>query len=418
MRARLVLGLALGLALGSQASRTLRLGTRGIAVPLSKRSYEQAYAFVAQVERIRSLGCRLPIEVWEAGDELDTVARGIIGRLPDLRFRNLDGLVPDLNAWRGWQIKGAIPRFTAFDELLLMDGDIGFASNPEALFETPEYRATGTYFFRDDQSAWRFFVDVGSSARCKLCQSRNFYNERRKWLQKLFGPTMPAAFPPEWAYHWREGYEVNATKEVMDSGVVALDRRRHPGLVQHVFRLNEDKAETYQHVWGDKETFWLAALLAGEPFAFHPLEARHECLSLLAYDVQAHSSLWRHHVKWNSSLAGSGHAVAGTKLRGLIQRDVAGRALYYHRKNWDVPLLSIFTLQHNDRLCTAGWAIAEQNSPKQRGFALAHPLARMIARRFEWEVILTAGLILWWARRRFAHRCDRHPRGAGWRPIR
>jgi hypothetical protein len=192
-----------------------------------------------------------------------------------------------------------------------------------ALFETPEYRATGTYFFRDDQSAWRFFSDVGASKACSTCQSRSFYDKRRQGLQKLVGPTMPAAFPPEWAYHWREGYEVNATKEVMDSGVVALDRRRHPGLVQHVFRLNEDKAETYQHVWGDKETFWLAALLAGEPFAFHPREARHECLSLLAYATIGHSWMWRRKVKlWDN-----GEALRGTTFQGLMQRSVSGRMI-------------------------------------------------------------------------------------------
>jgi hypothetical protein len=304
-------------------------------------------------------------------------------------FRNLDGLVSDLSAWRGWQIKGAIPRFTAFDELLLIDGDIGFASNPEALFETPEYRATGTYFFRDDQSAWRFFSQVGSSKGCQSCQSRNFYNARRKWLQKLFGPTMPAAFPPEWAYHWREGYEVNATKEVMDSGVVALDRRRHPGLVQHVFRLNEDKAETYQHVWGDKETFWLAALLAGEPFAFHPREARHECLSLLAYATIGHSWMWKGKVRrWDN-----GEALRGTTFPGLMQRSVSGRMIYYHRKFIDVPMMKSWVLDANSALCAARISIDERNQNWfPHGFPLTHWVA---AATLQWATIaLRVGVLL------------------------
>jgi hypothetical protein len=148
--------------------------------------------------------------------------------------------------------------------------------------------------------------------------------------------------------------------------------------VQHVFRLNEDKAETYQHVWGDKETFWLAALLAGEPFAFHPREAHHECCGLLAFDVLAHSRLWRRRI----SLVDNGMALKGTKLPGLVQRGVDGLALFYHRKHTDVGLPSVLAIEHNERLCRAGWAIDElRGRGAVRGFPLNHWFVRLVASR-------------------------------------
>jgi len=327
-------------------------GGRGIAVPLSEHQPLAPRAFAEQLAALRRLGCQLPVEVWEAGDELSAGSREMLSRLEGVRVRNLDDYLPNARNWRGFQIKGAIPRFTTFDELLLADADIVFASNPERFFETPEFRESGTYFFRDEQSNWRFFGKP--KKECRTCHDVKYYRQRKGWLRVLLGVKMPVSVPPEWAYHWEEGEVVNATMEVMDSGVVLLDRRRHSGLVRELFRLNDDshRNETYKHVYGDKETFWLAAVLAREPFALHAVEAAHECCSLLAYATIAHSAMWRSRV----ILTESGGAERGTALQGLVQRFPNGRAIYYHRKALDVPPLSPFVLDRNAELCSGGWA--------------------------------------------------------------
>lgn len=348
---------------------------RGIAVPLPQKSVEP---FLVNLDRLRQLGCSLPVEVWEAGGELDNETLALLARR-QLRHRTLETLVANPADWRGWQIKGAIPSFTAFDELVLMDADVSFARDPSVLFDTQEYQTTGTYFFRDEQSKWVFFGSAGSSKRCRTCQSKSFYNSRKRWLKRLFGETMPARFPPEWSYHWQPGYRMNATKDVMDSGVVVIDRRRHAGMIAKVLELNTNRTETYQHVWGDKETFWLGALLADEPFALASQEATHECCSLLCYRTLRYSRYWRH-----AAVRGK-----GTKLRGLIQRDAKGRALFYHRKAEDVKPLSTFALDWNQFLCDRGLGIDDNQVP---GFKLGSPVVRAVDHAFLLTVV-TLGLI-------------------------
>jgi len=346
--------------------------TRGIAIALPQKSVD---SFFSNYARLREIGCTLPVEVWETGGELDNATLARIAAA-GLRHKTLGTFVQNPEKWRGWQIKGAIPSFTAFDELILVDADVCFARDPTILFASEEYRTTGTYFFRDEQSKWVFFGTAGSSWRCKTCQSRKFYNDRKRWLRGLFGPTMPPGFPPEWGYHWEgKGYTVNATKEVMDSGVVVIDRRRHPGLLREVFELNENHEDTYKHVWGDKETFWLGAMLAHEPYALARQEATHECCSLLCFRTLRYSQLWRHRAARNK----------GSKLRGLIQRDPSGRALFYHRKAEDVAALDTLTLDWNQWLCDRGWSIHDDQVP---GFRLNHPVVYAV--EHIWTVVFAA----------------------------
>lgn len=379
----LALASALGPAVAGEA-------TRGIAVALEDHFTPMLpWAFAEQLAVLRGLGCHLPVEVWESGQELAPDRRQMVSKLGGVRMRDLSVFLPDVEFWRGWQIKGAIPRFTAFDELILIDGDIGFARNPEILFLTPEYQATGTYFFRDEQSKWRFFADEGSSLRCKSCNDHRFYRSRKRWLQGLLGSTMPPSVPKEWAYHWVEKTVENSTKEVMDSGVVLLDRRRHPGLIRYLFELNANRSTTYKYVYGDKETFWLAAVMANEPFALHPIEGAHECCSILCYATMAHSYQWRHRVQLNN-----GDAERGTHLRGLIQRFPDGRAIYYHRKTTDMPPLSSFTLEHNAALCRRGWGIAELNDTTS-GIKLTSRLARAVDARFRFYWLAFYAALVW-----------------------
>ncbi|KAJ1615923.1 mannosyltransferase putative-domain-containing protein [Pavlovales sp. CCMP2436] len=366
--------------------------SRGIAVSLSelvRNGRLQPWAFKEQLAGLRALGCKLPVEIWEAGNELNTTRQWLL-ELGGVQLRDMADHVEDFEQWRGWQLKGAIPSFTAFDELILIDADISFAINPEVLFRTAEWTQTGTYFFRDEQSKWHWFA----GERCKSCNDHRFYRSRKKWVQGLLGPTMPKTVPQEWAYHWQEKTVNNATKEIMDSGVVLIDRRRHPGLIKHLFELNRNKAETYKYVWGDKETFWLSAVLADEPYALHPVQGTHECCSLLCYASMAHSYQWRHRTQRNPT----GEAVRGSHLRGLVQRWPNGSAIYYHRKSTDVPPLTPWVLDNNARLCASGWGIAEEKDTlpggQGPGVKLNSRLAHVVDRRFHLYRIAIGLLLL------------------------
>jgi hypothetical protein len=378
------------LAVCAATARALEAGgapSRGIAVSLSelvRNGLSQPMAFKEQLLDLRALGCKLPVEIWEAGNELDTT-RKWLKELDGVRLRDMADHVDDIRQWRGWQIKGAIPSFTAFDELLLIDADISFAINPEVLFRTAEWMQTGTYFFRDEQSRWHWFA----GEHCKSCNDHRFYQSRKKWVQALLGTPMPKTVPQEWAYHWQEKTVNNATKEIMDSGVVLLDRRRHPGLLKHLFELNRNKAETYKYIWGDKETFWLSAVLADEPYALHPVQGTHECCSLPSYASMAHSKQWRRRVQTNPA----GEAVRGSHLRGLVQRWPNGSAIYYHRKSTDVPPLTPWVIDNNARLCASGWGIAEASRPLP-GVMLNSRLAHVVDKRFRYYAIAIGLLLL------------------------
>ena len=56
----------------------------------------------------------------------------------------------------------------------------------------------------------------------------------------------------------------------VDSGVVAINRSKRSETIKKLFELNNNHPDTYKYVWGDKETFWISALMAGEPLTVNP----------------------------------------------------------------------------------------------------------------------------------------------------
>lgn len=209
-----------------------------------------------------------PIEIWEAGREISDAVRAQFAAVKGVEFRNVADVGEDPEAWRGFQIKALMCRHTRFEEFVLVDADATFLQSPAKIWNDEGYRQTGSFFFRD-LTRWKFH-DLREGPDAGKFHSAAFVRDRGAWLRGLV-PQPPAFFPKEWEYLYRPDLPREPVLEAyMESGVVYFDRSRHARTIDFLLELNRNHAETYRHVWGDKETFWIACCQSGTPFTMNP----------------------------------------------------------------------------------------------------------------------------------------------------
>ena len=56
---------------------------------------------------------------------------------------------------------------------------------------------------------------------------------------------------------------------LQESGVVYMNKKMHKRSIECIYDLNNNHKDTYQYVWGDKETFWIGCLMANNKFTFN-----------------------------------------------------------------------------------------------------------------------------------------------------
>lgn len=244
--------------------------TRGILIGGSNKFNLQ---LLTTVHFLRKHGARLPIQVWKSGDELgDELANSLLS-FPGVEIRDVHE--PDPKQWQGYQIKAIMVEKTELDEVILVDADVRAERNFEELFSDPKYLQTGTLFFRDRLRAklpdaeWLREHNVTVPV-----QSLNNLPARAAvGPTQLLGPDHPcsgdcmrrAMHPAQSPSH---AHEVDFGFHGQCSSVVVLNRTKHALGIQQLARLNRDYKRTYQHMHGDRDTFWVALSMAHEPFAF------------------------------------------------------------------------------------------------------------------------------------------------------
>ncbi|KAI0509700.1 glycosyltransferase family 71 protein [Xylaria bambusicola] len=211
----------------------------------------QANYLLTTIYTFRKLGCDLPIEIMYLGDsDLDEDHRFELEALPGVTTRDISQMVDD-DGWElaGWAIKPFAMLMSSFREVIFIDADSFFLRNPAELFDDYDYKQTGALFFRD---------------RTIMPESK------RKWLlQVLPRPIHKLAKESSW---W-----VGTSGHYQESGVVVIDKWKHFVSLLLICRFNGSdrdpspgKMGVYEMMHGDKETFWIGFLLAGDPlFAFH-----------------------------------------------------------------------------------------------------------------------------------------------------
>lgn len=201
---------------------------RGVVIPAGGQYAVSGYV---AVRALRDTGCKLPVEIWYSGDELDQRARAKFEAVEGVVCRNLEDCGFSASQRFGWAIKPICLMNSRFNDILYLDSDIYPLVDPTALFELPDYQKTGAVFRADgtsDQSFGKVLAD----------------------LWRILGIRAPA----------------DNKLPIVDSGVMLLDRSRvWPALCGARF-MNDNAPIFYQYCYGDKDTFPTAFILAGLSF--------------------------------------------------------------------------------------------------------------------------------------------------------
>jgi Mannosyltransferase putative len=216
-------------------------------------------AWVALSVLRRTLGCRLPIEVWHLGrQELGAYEASL---LAELEVDTVDALAlrsrHPARVLGGWELKSYALANCRFREVLLLDADNVPVRDPSLLFEEQAYRETGALFWPDVT-----FLQASSDV-WELCglKPRN---------------------EPAW-----------------ESGQVVVDKARCWWPLQLVRHMNDHSDLYYRYLHGDKDTFHLAWRMLARPYAMPTKRPRVLDYGLLQHDLDG-EPLFQHRsqMKW------------------------------------------------------------------------------------------------------------------------
>ena len=124
------------------------VGSAGIVTCTAPKLLDATFDLL---KHLRRLGCSLPVEAWHVG-ELSPSNTSSLAAYKSVQVRDLRSVISvevaadpaDLNALRGWMCKPLALIASAFDEVLLMDHDATFLSDPSGLFRTRIFLETGS----------------------------------------------------------------------------------------------------------------------------------------------------------------------------------------------------------------------------------------------------------------------------------
>jgi hypothetical protein len=290
---------------------------RGIVICAGgARIFTNAYVLLHVLRR--TLGCRLPIEIWHFGSA--ELPASMAAALDPFEVELVDAQAyidrTRLQIHDGWQLKSLAVAASAFGEVLLLDADQVPVADPAAVFDWPEYAGTGAVF-------WPDIMDLSAS------------NEI-----------------------WRVLGLEPATTTSLESGQLLVDRRRHQGTLALAVALNEQAEKLYRLIYGDKDTFLMAWKLTGAAFVIVPHQPYVDERCLVQRDF-AGAPLFQHRTnsKW---------IYAGEQFRipGAVFEAECLAALDELRKKWNghvfaPPARSVEARAIESGLAAAGLAILE-----------------------------------------------------------
>ena len=246
--------------------------SKGIIIAVPKK-YEKTC--LSNLINLRNLNCHLPIEIWEIGNEISNEIKAEFEKIENIHFKNVNNYTKKSSHWKGFQVKAFILKFTTFKEVILLDADVIVHQNPELLLTDKNYIKTGTYFFKD-LDKWQFhkltnkFEQFKQQISYNKFTSASFFNKRKNWLREIL-PKKKPIFPSEWDYIYSVEIPKEPVKEALqESGVVYINKEKHPDTIENIYTLNKNHKETYQYLWGDKETFWIACVMTNKEYYFNP----------------------------------------------------------------------------------------------------------------------------------------------------
>jgi len=210
---------------------------RGIIITAGGPFVPSAYV---GVRLLRRQGVELPIEIWHAGeDEIPDWARRAYAPW-GVTLHDVMPFCPDrpLSEMRGWPIKPAALKHSTLREILFLDADCFPLRNLEFLFDSPEYRDTRALFWPDNQ------------------------------FHKMI----------EGASIWPlTGLDYRGDTE-FETGIFLVDKSDCWDELCLGEWLNAHSSFWYNHVLGDKDTFYLAWRKLGRRYFLGPPCVRHRSI--------------------------------------------------------------------------------------------------------------------------------------------
>jgi hypothetical protein len=238
--------------------------TRGIIIAVPEK-YQQICLNNLLNMRLK-MGLNLPIEIWQIGEEISSNYLESYKRLPNVVVKNVMDYSTNPQHWKGFQVKAFILYHTEFSEPILCDADVIFHQDPDIIFDDPHYIETGTYFFRDIEY-WKFENLQSSNNKFN---SIEFFTMRKDFVRSLI-PEKSDLFPREWSYIYDKTPPSSPVLEAyMEAGCVYINKERHQDVINRIYYLNFNHEHTYQFIWGDKETYWLACIMNNKKYYINP----------------------------------------------------------------------------------------------------------------------------------------------------
>jgi len=190
---------------------------RGIVICGGGKYFASAWVCI---NMLRRLGCKLPIQLWHlGGKEMTPRMKELVIPL-GVECVDACALKKKFPARRlgGWELKPYAIIHSRFREVMLLDADNVPVVNPEFLFDTPQFAATGASFWPD-------------------------YKQKATRKKRAI---------------WRSCWLRAPGEREFESGQIVVDKERCWAALCLTMWFNENSDFYYQHVHGDKETFHLA----------------------------------------------------------------------------------------------------------------------------------------------------------------
>ena len=274
-----------------------RFAGAGIVTCAGGRSYYTCAWVLVNV--LRSLGCRLPIEVWHRGPaEMSDPMVRLLESVQGTRCVDTSHVPghPPAGRLSGWQIKPFAIVHSRFEHVLFIDCDNVPTRDPSFLLESEPYRRTGAIFWPD-----------------------RWMREGDPYRTLADGAWTACGVP------YREEPEV-------ESGQMVLHKRRCWRALQLAQFYNDRSEFFYELLLGDKDTYHMAWRRTGHDYAmppFRPAQDWEDGPVLYQHDFQGRRLFQhRNQDKWD-------YDGGNVRIPGFQHEQRCFRYLDELRRRWD-----------------------------------------------------------------------------------
>eukprot|EP01125_Pyxidicula_operculata_P022407 TRINITY_DN9136_c0_g1_i1.p1 TRINITY_DN9136_c0_g1~~TRINITY_DN9136_c0_g1_i1.p1 ORF type:complete len:389 (+),score=67.27 TRINITY_DN9136_c0_g1_i1:74-1240(+) len=231
---------------------------RGIVIPAYGNQLFQLKFLFASLHQV---GCKLPITIAhnnnEWTDKQKTELLSFIGGKLSIEFLQVEDWI-DSSVYKnqkkgksgvgnsGWAVKPFALFASQYKEVILVDADVIFYSNPEELFDIQGYKDTRAIFFPDHIVLF------------------DTYHFKKEWFMSVIPKARPSFLNNQAI--------TGVSNEGQESSVVVMDKSAHIlGLMMSCHLNGPEQHALYTNSLGDKESFWFGFELVEESYYWYPM---------------------------------------------------------------------------------------------------------------------------------------------------